>query len=146
MSHWNFVYGFTLKIFWWVSYWVTISPHDQTFSQISTCTSALISSVSLNMFLQAKSFNNRTFSEDVVYILCSLYFFHVPHSLRDNKMKGEKCATNFAQCLCFLTYFLPCVTFWQLSPNILFTSLLKYLQSVKGYKLKYNLNIKHSLL
>jgi hypothetical protein len=94
---------------------------------------ALISSVSLNMFLQAKSFNNRTFSEDVVRILCSLYFFHVPHSLWDNKTKGEKCATNFARCLFFLTYFLPCVISCQLSPNILFTSLLKYLQSVKSH-------------
>ena len=102
------------------------------FLQISTCTPVLISSVSLNMFLQAKSFNNRRFSEDVVHILCSLSFFHMPHSLWDNQMKGEKCATNFAQCLCFLTYFLPCVTSCQLSRNILFTSLLKYLQSVKG--------------
>ena len=144
MSHWNFVYGFPLKIFWGVTYWVIISPHDQIFAQISTCTSALISSVPLSMSLQSKSFNNRRFSEDVVHILCLLYFFHVPHSLWDNKRKGEKCATNYEQCLCFLTYFLP-VIYLQIFCSPVFCNTFNQWKVITC-SLQYNLNIKWGIL
>lgn len=117
------------------------------FTWKSTHTSALISSISLNIYLQAKSFYNRMFSKDEVQILCAVHFFHKPHSLWDNKTKERKYATNFSQCLHFLTCFLPCVTSSQLSLNILFTSLFRNTRNWrKVIGLQYNLNIKGSII